>query len=79
MVSMARKRTFTEQLRHLIATSGQTCYSIAAATGIDKATLSRFMNAKGGLSGPNQDILAEHLGWTVAAKGRPQKQKGERA
>ena len=65
---MAKKHTFTEQLRHLIETSGQTCYRIGKETGIDTATLSRFMNDKGGLSMPNLDALAEYLGWTITAK-----------
>ena len=73
---MAKKRkTFGDQLRHLIETSGQTCFSISKGTGIDPATLSRFMHRKGGLSGPVLDTLAEYLGWTVVAS-RPRKQKG---
>ena len=63
----AKQKTFTEQIRHLIEASGQTCYRIGKETGIDTATLSRFMNGKGGLSMPNLDTLAEYLGWTVTA------------
>lgn len=62
---MARKRTFSEQLQHLIETSDQSYGQIARKTGVDKATISRFMNGKGGLSMPNLDILAEYLGWAV--------------
>lgn len=76
IVPMARKRTFTEQLRHLIETSGESYGAIARATGVDKATISRFMNGRGGLSMPNLDALAAHLGWTVTSKRKPRKSKG---
>lgn len=66
---MSKKRlTFTEQLRRLIENSGETRYRIGTETGIDHATISRFMNGKGGLSMPNLDALAEHLGWKVIAE-----------
>lgn len=60
--------TFTEQLRQLIEASGESRYRIGVETGIDHATISRFMSGKGGLSMPNLDALAEHLGWKVVAK-----------
>ena len=66
MLPMAGKRkTFSEQIRHLIDTSGQTRYRIAKETGIDHAVISRFMNKKGRLSLSNLDALADYLGWTV--------------
>lgn len=76
MTPMAGKKTFTEQLRRLIETSGQSCYRISLETGIDKATLSRFMNQKGGLSMPNLDLLAEYLGWTVVRERASRTKKG---
>ena len=60
--------TFTEQLRQLIEASGESRYRIGVEMGIDHATISRFMSGKGGLSMPNLDALAEHLGWKVVAK-----------
>ena len=76
-MQMSKKnKTFTEQIRHLIASSDQTCYRIGKETGIDLATISRFMNDKGGLSMPNLDTLAEYLGWTVTVKKESRKQKG---
>lgn len=65
---MAKKRTFTEQLKHLIDTCGETRYRVAVATGVHHATLSRFMNDKGGLSMANLDVLADYLGWQVTTK-----------
>ena len=46
---------------------------IAAETGIDAATLSRFMNGKGGLSMEGLDLIAECLGWSLAVAGTPTK------
>ena len=72
----AKQKTFTEQIRHLIDASGETCYRIGKETGIDTATLSRFMNGKGGLAMPNLHALAEHLGWTETTKATPTWRKG---
>ncbi|HEX4150347.1 MAG TPA: helix-turn-helix transcriptional regulator [Pirellulales bacterium] len=69
--------TFTESIRHAIETSGQSCYRIGKETGIDTATLSRFMHGKGGLSMPNLDALAEHLGWTISVGTWPAKKRSK--
>ncbi len=77
MAPMAgKKTTFAEQLRHLIQASGRSYGVIAAETGIDKATISRFMNHKGGLSMPNLNRLAAVLGWTVVSEGETGKRSG---
>jgi transcriptional regulator with XRE-family HTH domain len=77
MSSMAKRpKTFSEQIRRLILTSGYSAYKISKDTGIDKATLSRFLNGKSGLSMPNLDALAEYLGWEVKTKGGHQRRKG---
>ena len=59
---MATKLSFTNQLRKCIDGCGSSRYRIGVSTGIDHATISRFMNGKGGLSGPNLDALAECIG-----------------
>jgi plasmid maintenance system antidote protein VapI len=61
-------RTFSDQLRHLIVNSGETTYRISQATKIERATLSRFLNRKGGLSMPNLDKLGKYLGWTITGR-----------
>ena len=67
---MKRQHSFLDQLRHSIATSGITPYRIAKDCGIERASLSRFINGKGGLSMENLDSLGKYLGWTVTAKGK---------
>jgi hypothetical protein len=51
----------TEQIRQAIDTCGKTRYQISQDTGIDQATLCRFMGHKGGLSNPILDTLGEYL------------------
>jgi hypothetical protein len=59
---MKRKPTkLTEQIRQAIDTCGKTRYQISQDTGIDQATLCRFMGHKGGLSNPILDTLGEYL------------------
>ncbi len=75
-----RTPTFTEQLRTLIETSGETRYRIGVETRIDHATISRFMNGQGGLSMPNLDALADYLGWKIITTKKnksPKQTKGE--
>ncbi|MBX7168588.1 MAG: hypothetical protein K1X74_19790 [Pirellulales bacterium] len=52
----------------MIRTSGRTGYRISKDTGIDAATLSRFMTGKGGLSPANLDTLGHYFGWVISAK-----------
>ena len=67
-------------MRQLIETCGHTCYRISQETGIDPATLSRFMHEKGGMSVEALDTLADHLGWsiTVETKTEPKTRKGSK-
>ena len=57
----------TEQVRQAIATCGKTRYQISQDTGIDAATLCRFMGHKGGLSNPILDTLGEYLRLRIVA------------
>lgn len=59
---MTQKRNkLSEQVRQAIDTCGKTRYQISKDTGIDQATLCRFMGGKGGLSIPVLDTLGEYL------------------
>ena len=68
---MGKKRAkLTDQLRTAIQTSDKSMGQIARESGIDIATISRFLHGKGGLSMVGLDAIAECLGlsFTTAAK-----------
>jgi hypothetical protein len=59
---MKRKQNkLSDQVRQAIDACGKTRYQISQDTGIDQATLCRFMGGKGGLSIPVLDTLGEYL------------------
>ncbi len=65
---MKRKQIkLSEQVRQAIDTCGITRYQISQDTGIDQATLCRFMGGYGGLSIPVLDTLGEYLGLRIVA------------
>lgn len=64
--------TVTEQLRRAVEACGQSRYAICAATGIDKAAMSRFMVNGTGLHSASIDKLCLHLG-LVLKPGKPEK------
>ena len=72
---MTRKRPkkMSDQLRMAVDASEMTRYRIALEADLDHATLSRFMNGKGGLSVDSMDRLVEVLGLDLVAKRRPTK------
>ncbi len=74
---MTQKRIkLSEQVRQAIDACGKTRYQISKDTGIDQATLCRFMGGKGGLSIPILDRLGEYLGLRIVAdraKGKAKK------
>jgi hypothetical protein len=73
---MKRKTAkLTEQVRHAIENCGKTRYQISQDTGIDQATLCRFMGGKGGLSNPILDTLGEYLGLRIVIN-KPSKKGG---
>ncbi len=69
-------KKLSDEIRDAVNGSGMTRYAIAKTLGISEATLSRFMNAKGGLSMDFFDRLAELLGLHVVVK-RSKKQGGK--
>jgi transcriptional regulator with XRE-family HTH domain len=63
---MGKKKTkISDQIRAAIKSADVTRYRIELETGIDKATLSRFMSGKGGMSVETLDKLGEYLGLEV--------------
>lgn len=67
---MPIKLSFTDQIRKCIDGCGMTRYEIGVATGIDHATISRFMNGKGGLSMEGLDAIARCIDMHAALKGK---------
>ena len=59
---MGKRITLTDQLRQALETSGKSRYQIGQETGIDPATLCRFVQGKGGLSIDGLDRIADCLG-----------------
>ena len=59
------KRTLTDQIRKAMETGGKSRYQIAKETGIDEATLSRFIHGKGGLSMDGLDAIGKCLGMRI--------------
>jgi transcriptional regulator with XRE-family HTH domain len=72
---MAKKRIkLSEQIRQAIEGCGMTRYAIGKETGIDQATLSRFMSGERGLPMKTLDRLADFLDLNITT-GK-QKRKG---
>lgn len=66
---MGKKRTkISDQIRAAIESAEVTRYRIAQETGIDEATLSRFMAKKVGMSVETLDKLGEYLGLEIVKK-----------
>ena len=69
---MGRRRAkLSDQIRRAVDDCGQTRYRISMETGIDQATLSRFMSAERGLPMKTLDKLADYLDLNITVgKGR---------
>jgi hypothetical protein len=67
---MKTKTPFQNQLRAAIESCGKNHEAICRETGIQKATFSRFMHAKGGLSVEGLDRLTECIGLEIKLKGK---------
>jgi ribosome-binding protein aMBF1 (putative translation factor) len=65
---MTRRRDkLTDQIRRAINESGVSRYRLWKETGIDQATLSRFMAGKAGMTLKSLDVLADALRLRVVA------------
>ena len=70
-----RSRKLSDQVRQAIETCGKTRYQIAKESGVDAATLCRFVQGRHGLSMETLDRIAECLGLRLVAEGKPKKRK----
>jgi transcriptional regulator with XRE-family HTH domain len=70
IVSMKRK-SLSDQIRQAIDDSELSRYEVCNAIGLNQATMSRFMNDKGGLSLATLDKLAELLDFSLTTKPKP--------
>jgi transcriptional regulator with XRE-family HTH domain len=74
---MAKKPAkLTDQLRAAITASGKSLGQIARESGIDVATICRFMHGKGGLSMDGLDRIAEAIGVELTAMAKVPTKKG---
>ena len=74
---MARSETkLTDQLRLALKASDKSMGQIARESGIDIATISRFMHEKGGLSMDGLDHIAHVLRLRLRKVSKPRTQKG---
>lgn len=74
--TMSKKRIkLSNQIRHAVEDCGHSRYAISKATGIDQATLSRFMSRERGLPMNTLDVLADYLDLKVIAGGRASSKK----
>jgi transcriptional regulator with XRE-family HTH domain len=75
MVGVAKKRErLRDQVRRAVDASGRSRYAICKALGLAEATMSRFMNGRGGLSMDSLDALADLLGLNITV-GKPTRTK----
>ena len=75
--SMAKEpERLTDQLRSAIQTSDKSMGQIARESGIDIATISRFIHGKGGLSMDGLDNIANCLGVRITSE-KPRAKKGK--
>ena len=77
---MGRKRIkLSGQLRQAIDASDKSRYQIGQETGIDPATLCRFMHKDGGLSMDGLDRIADCLGLNLTTESKPHKTTGRKS
>ena len=76
MIPMAKKQlTLTDELKAAITTADKSMGQIARESGIDIATISRFIHGKGGLSIEGLDAIGKCLGLRIVTD-KPRKTKG---
>ena len=75
MSTKTKRPKLSDQVRRAIEDSGETRYAICKATGLDNATLCRFMSGERGLSTTALDTLAEYLELSIVSSRKPAKGK----
>jgi transcriptional regulator with XRE-family HTH domain len=74
---VAKKRAkLSDQVRRAVDASGRSRYAICKAVGLAEATMSRFMNGKGGLSMDSLDALADLLDLNITVGEVSKAKKG---
>jgi len=68
-------KKLSDQIRHAIETCGKTRYQIAKESGVDAATLCRFVQGKHGLLMDSLDRVAECIGLRVVLAKKPTKRR----
>lgn len=71
MTAKAKRIKLTDQVRQELADCGETRYRICKNTGLDPATLCRFLSGERGLSMEALDTLAEYLGLSIVSSRKP--------
>jgi plasmid maintenance system antidote protein VapI len=76
---MARKRpkTLSDQLRDAIEQSGMSRYRLAEESGVDAASLCRFVAGQTGLTLKNIDRIGQVIGLRLVIGGKPERKKGK--
>jgi transcriptional regulator with XRE-family HTH domain len=67
------REKLSDQIRRAVDASDQSRYAICKALGLAQATMSRFMNGKGGLSMEHIDALADLLDLNITTGKRKEK------
>ena len=75
MSTKTKRPKLSDQVRRAIEDSGETRYAICKATGLDNATLCRFMSGERGLSTTALDTVAEYLELSIVSSRKPTKGK----
>jgi transcriptional regulator with XRE-family HTH domain len=70
---MVKRRTMSDQLRHLIDDCGLSRYEVAKRSKIDHSMMSKFMHGKSGLSLKALDRLTDCLDLVVNMRQKPRK------
>lgn len=74
MATKTKRLKLTDQIRRAVKNCGESRYQICQQTGIDKATLSRFMSGCG-LSMESLDTLADYLRLSIVSGREPVQRK----
>jgi transcriptional regulator with XRE-family HTH domain len=78
-MGMTRRRSvkLSDQIRRAIKTCGKTRAQISRETGVDQATLCRFVQGRHGLLLESLDRVAECIGLRVVLEKQPTTKKGK--
>ena len=68
MMARRKLKSFGDQIRELVKSSGYTASQVCRATGLDKGQLSHFLAGHRGLSLASLDVLAKFLKLEIRRK-----------